>query len=1073
MDPDIQACIGQFFQYFEPSGHEGSAKATIAVQGEFTTNAFKAPLMLSLHCITELVRTIFPESPPSSSSANSVYNSVDSTESSVAGSSTLTTGSMERDSGMRSSTAPSISGTSVTSTTMLSEGPFIDPQVKDDQSPLAGNTDGASCLKRGVEEMQEDLGFRLRIVCEKLSEKRGLQTESNGLHSANAWAFIYISEDGEELSMEPFESSPPSENPSGTTEGDEPQWANHKDTNYDFLSEAVIRLLDDQVSLNNLTDIPNVSETGLPEYDGLASPLGSLFHAIMKSCQLRFDFNNAHFWWKALEALHNFRPTEDSMKSYENLLHLIGHDVRTSMIDYARINEQSEKWLRSLDVMQTQQQNVLQRLEAERNALRLKMWYVSDVRHSSTYEDALHVTRALRAMGSPQHLKQPGSITSWARHRLRNSTGHDRTEAQALEALSVQKDYGGPSKLADEQIEMTSRWLTRNSIENFCKGEERIHRFCFEVQKCVNKLGGASLLDSPVLWCSRLFEREKLAFDKNVVIGSGVVGSDTTMNTWSRGSISSPLGYGPAFVPTSFQSLRTNDITSNISRLWNTPRTALHESMEPDLMGFPRVQGPASTKLLWPDKSSAIPSITTQFNNVLDDSFLHRRPYAEDGKVKKKAFIHQIKHSLNSLLLSDLGYLLWAHGSETDAWVNLDVPRLPSTSNIQFHTEPHPTNGSTGDEGRPESNPPTTSVLQEQIESDGLKSAERSSTETPRNPGNPPAREKCVLGISELKSGSSFPYLEAYKSLLQKFSASPDPHVKLQMLYELEMLVLNSIQQRKISEHFSDTASTHPSANPSINTHLTARTTRVPRTKATSLEEVIANCFERRAGTLKSRSPNRIPSPKGASFYPSEIELPDTDDVVNTLLAIFRDSNFRPQTLFRDLQLIAAFIPPEILDRTPKGKAFWDAGLAALALKEDLCESMIDRANQITTYHISGTKDAMHDPSTTQHFANITLKDAAELWIITAKEGSPTAARELGLFYLTHPELLPRVTLPLSKSKDVFRSAMSNDRSGNESGALDPLTFAVVFHWMESAANGGDKDAKDFLRGNGDLSTVI
>ena len=285
--------------------------------------------------------------------------------------------------------------------------------------------------------------------------------------------------------------------------------------------------------------------------------------------------------------------------------------------------------------------------------------------------------------------------------------------------------------------------------------------------------------------------------------------------------------------------------------------------------------------------------------------------------------------------------------------------------------------------------------------------------------------------------------------------------------------MLNSIQQRKISEHLNDTMSNPPNPKLSVNPHLTARTVSVPRTKATSLEEVVANCFERRAGTLKSRSPNRIPSPEGASFCHTEFEIPDTDDIVNTLLAIFRDSNCRPQTLFRDLQLIAAFVPSEILDQTPKGKAFWDAGLAALALKEDLCESMIDRANQITTHHISGKKDAMHDSSIPQPFANVTLKDAAELWIITAKEGSPTAARELGLFYLTHPELLPRVTLPLSKPKDVFRSVMSNDRSSNESGALDPLTFAVVFHWMELAANGGDKDAKDFLRGNGELSAVM
>ncbi len=96
--------------------------------------------MLSLHSVELLVRTLFPDSPPSSSSTNSIYGT-DSTESSIAGSSTLTTGSMEPGSGMVSSTTPSVSGTSMTSTTMLSEGPFVGPQVKEAGFPLAQSID--------------------------------------------------------------------------------------------------------------------------------------------------------------------------------------------------------------------------------------------------------------------------------------------------------------------------------------------------------------------------------------------------------------------------------------------------------------------------------------------------------------------------------------------------------------------------------------------------------------------------------------------------------------------------------------------------------------------------------------------------------------------------------------------------------------------------------------------------------------------------------------------------------------------------------------------------------------------
>lgn len=1029
--------------------------------------------MLSPHCVELLVRTLFPDSPPSSSSTNSIYGT-DSTESSIAGSSTLTTGSMEPGSGISSSTTPSISGTSMTSTTMLSEGAFVGPHVKDAEFPLARNSDCASGLRLSPKETEEDLGVQLRTVCGKLMGRKGLQKNPNDFHSPDEWAFVYISANGEELSLTPFETIANPEKPSGVSGGDRNQSTPYQNMDYVFLREAVIRLMDDQDRLNSLLEIPGVLENGFPENDSLGLRLEDLFLAMMRTCQVSFDFNDAHFWWKSLEALRHLTHTENSPNSCESLLRWIGHDVRTDMMDQARINEQNEKWLHSYRIMQVQQQNVLQRSEAEQNALRLKMWYVSDVRHSSTYEDALHVTRALRAMASPPRMKQPGSITNWARHRLRSSTAHDRSEAQALEALSAQKDHGGPHKLADEQIDLTSRWLTRNSIENFCKGEERIHRFCFEVQRCVSKLGGVSLLDSPVLWSSRLFEREKLAFDKQEVTGPGDVGSNPVTSPWNRSSMLSLQEYSPEFAPTTLQSLRTNDITSNISRLWNTHRIASHEPAETNLAGSPRVQEPVRARHFWPDNSSTIPLTTSQSNKFFDDNMLRINPSGQDSKANKMVFISQIKQTLTSLLLSDLGYLLWAQGSETDAWVNLDLAKLPPIPTVLPPTAPQHNNDDIMNEGTPVPDTQNITVSQRHIGLDGSRHTERSSTETARIPSdNLVGGQQFGTGIYGSNSGSGFPYLEAYRSLLQKMSASPDPHVKLRMLYELEMLVLNSIQQPSISEQSDDSMLAKPNSPVSKNNHLTARTMRTPRTKATSLEEVVANCFERRAGTIKSGSPNRIPSPRGASFYAAEAEIPDTDDIVNTLLAIFRDSNFRPQTLFRDLQLIAAFVPSEILDQTRKGKAFWDAGLAALALKEDLCESMIDRANQITTYHISDKKTSMHDPSVLQGLAYTTLKDAAELWIIVAKEGLPAAARELGLFYLTHPELLPRVTLPLSKSKDVFKSVMSNDRSGNESGALNPLTFAVVFHWMELAANGGDKDAKDFLRGNGELSAVM
>jgi len=124
------------------------------------------------------------------------------------------------------------------------------------------------------------------------------------------------------------------------------------------------------------------------------------------------------------------------------------------------------------------------------------------------------------------------------------------------------------------------------------------------------------------------------------------------------------------------------------------------------------------------------------------------------------------------------------------------------------------------------------------------------------------------------------------------------------------------------------------------------------------------------------------------------------------------------------------------------------------------------------------------DPS----LESTTLADAAKLYTLAALEGDPTAARELALFHLTHPELVTRVTLPLSRPSEVFAphtgftgenrfgrvGAVAGWKNGLGTGAgakggLDPATFAVAFHWMEVAANAGDGDARGFLRENGDL----
>ena len=84
------------------------------------------------------------------------------------------------------------------------------------------------------------------------------------------------------------------------------------------------------------------------------------------------------------------------------------------------------------------------------------------------------------------------------------------------------------------------------------------------------------------------------------------------------------------------------------------------------------------------------------------------------------------------------------------------------------------------------------------------------------------------------------------------------------------------------------------------------------------------------------------------------------------------------------------------------------------------------------------------------------------MWIITAKEGNPVAQRELAILYLTHPELLPRVTLPLTLLRDTFKAEMMYRR--DKDSKSDPQSMCLALHWMQLSASGGDELARNRLR---------
>ncbi len=1047
--PEIQAFVAQVLRLFEPPPSPGLGAGL-----PDGTAAHSQNLMLCSDDILCLIEFFYPKL--TSSLLTTISDgSAPSTASSVTGSSTLIT----------SSVTPSSSGTSIITHDFNGEDciPIQAPE-KDGCHPVEQMASEIPSLEAPFK------GHHLKDSYNRLKEKSSSEAPPGSGGSGNDWTLIYISQDATRLSTDP--------------DGFDEVSLKHRrvltlenDTNdVGLVKDALARLMVDRDSFQTFALKLGIDTTCPMENRSIIT---RLFDAQVSNCRASFDFTGAIFWWKASRTVHELSLSQ-RVNVLDDLLQSISKDLQARVRAYGVATKQRTGLFRSLESLRLNQRRGLQALNDRRRALRIKMWYISDVRHSAAYEDALHVTRALRAMASSSRVKQPGSISTWARHRLRNSVGPDRSESQTLEILTAHKDHGGLSKLADEQIELTSRWLTRNSIENFCKGEERIHRFCFEVEKCVNKLAGVNLLENPVLWSSRLFEREKSIFNPRPLRSSNHESLHRFVNdessVWSSERFISQPGsqssWRPPIIPSG--TIPSSHITC-AKEGWGGARSSVPAHLT-DVVNQSRLKSPSGiTSVPYPLQTYHVPA-------TLRSGDLHNNLPAEMVSAKTD-FTQQIKKTLGSLIISDLGYLLWVHGTETDAWVNLYSPlEMPPVSKNNL------------EESRvtPDANLPRPQNLLGTSRSRDLDEHARPEA-IPKGLETEPFGPSPLSGSQEHPGSvfyqAQFPYKEAYKTLLDRFSYSLDPYDKLNVLSELQGLVSNSLDDHPSIPSKRCLTGSEIKFDSVEPTPLVGRAINVPRTKATILEEVIANCTERRIGTLRL-NPFTEDVIRNPSVVATSSSFSTRDSVVLALLDIFRDPSLRPTTLFRDLQYIAAFIPSSILDYTSQGTAFWDAGLAALALKEELCASIVTRATEITNHHINGALS--HSPVHTS-LATTNLREAANLWLVAAKEGSPAAARELGLFYLTHPELVPRVTLPFSKAKDVFRSTLINDRgvggsggragsfsgaagaglgtsSGGQPGGLDPWTFAVVFHWMEVAANGGDRDASDFLRGNGELS---
>lgn len=1011
------------FDSFEPS-HTNSLSGTshvIKTSAALDQDASGNQVMLCSQDMITLIQTLYPEDLPQ----RGPESELNSTPPSTTSSSTLRPDSVDLESSSWADSCQINSSVSNDTATAVDgqigsyvEAHNLNPRGLSAEGPFVPN---ASTLWRVQGKLQS-------------SARTAMESESDA--AIRDWCSFHSTSDGTIYLDLPDDASRP-QSLLSTSENDDIGDSTGPRREYLTIKTAV-KLLLTMLSEGRFDGLPDPSGSG---EDGPHDSLSSLFESAGVAAELDLDFSAAHYWWTSSALYQKLRSDSITFDLQAELFSDVAQELRASIQCYSQRALQDEAKTRSLAYLDKLQKSHLSELDRQRKALRIKMWYVSDVRNSDVFEEFHLVTQALRAMRMPKRRKQSSSMSNWARQRLKGPLSNERAMRQTMELITASRDYGDQTKLADDQIEMTAKWMEKSGVENFCAGEEVIHRFCYQIQKSVDRLVGPNILDSPVLWSSNLFKRERAAYDARAPrqnlyplrmesagpyqqyhgrIATYAMARPSPLQSSSAGSVlhgGSPMG-SPSLFPSPYASYRISQPAY--------PRQPSLDSIRPHTRSIPDMAIARS------NRTNGVSSSTRTQTQLKDD------------------FIENLKQALRGLLISE-GGLGGQYDTETDTWIGNALTGMDTF--LGCHPMDTPPDLGSADKNTPSKGQDTHNFLTEPCQITQAVSVAPPSQNTTRD-----RQDLNFRGI-----GSNFSFQKFYKLYIQRISLTQDPRLKLQILYELEKLVIQDIKETCLVQALLPGSAAHdaPNFNNVEPMNVDARAER----EIGSLRGVVASCTQRRASILQSRVPNSASSTRFGAPPSFEDASTTADAIVQKLLSIFRDPNIRADTLYRDLQFIAAFVPASTLDRTPQGKAFWNAGLAALALKEELCNSTIQRAAEITTAHITSKS-----PPPPPH---PTLQDAAHLWLIAAKEGSPMAARELGLFYLTHPDILQRVTMPFAKTGEIYKSITIGEQHGvipaggaakKERGALDSPTFAVVFHWMEVAANGGDAEAEAFLR---------
>lgn len=711
---------------------------------------------------------------------------------------------------------------------------------------------------------------------------------------------------------------------------------------------------------------------------------------------------------------------------------------------------------------------------AKLRGLRTKVWYVAEVRPSALWIRAKQVATLLSKEGAdgngetafaagpppvppapPAPMKRNNSSSSLSslagfsfkrlgsvsrrgdyasrRHSLvslSHASQQPMATATTADTMFAPRELAGAGKLLDREAEATKKWLEGQNIQNLCAGEERIHRFFCEVDDLVKRIMGDALSASrrsrghSLLCASALFRHDVWktiievdgAYRSSVAsvnahrmsFGAGGLDDFDRPSARSRGNTVSDGNNSSAAAAARSQSSRghRSQVSSpNILDMFTSLDLGRRSSITEEQAladSFHRRSSSAGG----PDAAAAAADAAALTSPVSPAE-------ADEKRRALDALILELHMSLVSLVYSDIGTECWADGSEIDRWL--------SSSLVQRVLSRH-------DE-------PTQPLIQS----------------TPSSP------------IPPTSQPTKFDFDNAYNRVLEKLAVTPSPTKKLDTLYELVRLVVCSLSTTSPGSHTPASIRSHRTR--SNMTSLGSETLNGKHSMhmpgKPSIGDSLANAEVRRA-SLSSHAVaahfGGIGGPAGARFSTG----PNTDAIAEELRRVFRARTLKRATLFRDLQVIASFVPPRVLDMSDSGKAFWDVSLAALSLKEETIGHVVDTATEIFQVNTGLIKEGVdHD-----FVSQFTLADCARLWSIAAKEGDLHGQRELAMMYLSHPSITPVCLPPFTRLHDVYDAATLDDASrltAADMDKYDPTRMALIKHWMSSAAARGDVIASEYL----------